>query len=467
MDWAEQASALAQLLPLERLHPATVAELARSTRRVGVACSGGADSTSLLLLLFAHFPELRGRIVVLHFDHQLRGQESTGDADFVKEMAASLGLPCKSTQWEAPLDPSEAVARHARHGFLRASMDHDGLLCFGHNADDAAESLLMRLGRGSSLDGLGGPRPVQRFETTPGLLHLRPLLGVRAAELRDALRSLGVPWREDSSNASGRYTRNRLRNEVLPLLGDILGRDWAAGAARARERIEEADALTCELAHLLIPGPGESLPVAPLRGNHRAVARRALELWLARLELRQSLGPAAFDTLLEAACNARDARGPAAGGVLVLNRENLAFQCEEQAAAPDWGPASIVPGCEVFLPGGASIRASEWHAPSIEAIGEELRPHNHRSACLRLPQGAAFTVRRWQMGDAYRPLGAPGRQLLSDQFINRKIPRTERVRLPVVCVGAVPVWCPGLPPSDDYKLLHETDVAVRLTYLYS
>jgi tRNA(Ile)-lysidine synthase len=462
MDWPAQAVRLAKALPLERLHPAAVAELERCTRRVGVACSGGADSVCLLLLLYAHFPVLRRRLLVLHFDHGLRGEESTGDARFVGEVARALGLEFHCEDWDPPADPSEETAREARHGFLRRSLRCDGLLCFGHNADDVAETLLMRLGRGSGLDGLAGPRPVQRFEVHPGLLHLRPLLGLRGGGIRDSLGALGVPWCEDSTNATARYTRHRLRHEVLPLLSDIVGRDWVAGAGRARERVDEADVLLCEHAHLVLPGPGEGLRVGRLRSGHRAVARRALELWLARLDLRQGLSAHALDGLLDALCAGRAARVPAGGGVLVLTSDELRYTGVEPAA-PEWPPVALVPGCELHLPGGAWLAAERCTFDPAD-VPDVFRDPAHHVACIRAGPGAVLTVRRWRDGDAYRPLGAPGRQLLSDQFINRKIPRAERTRLPVVCVDAVPVWCPGLASADDFRVLQETQGAVRLTY---
>lgn len=469
MDWAAQGHALAGCLPLERLHAAVVAELGRCTRRVGVACSGGADSVCLLLLLHAHMPALHSRLMVLHFDHRLRGGESAGDAAFVRELAAGLDLPFYEAAWDTPPDdPDEDATRRARHAFLRTALRCDGLLCFGHNADDVAESLLLRLGRGSGLDGLAGPRPVQRFEQHRGLLHLRPLLHIGGAEIRDALRATGTPWREDTSNATPRYTRNRLRHEVLPLLGDILGRDWVAGAGRSRSRVDEADALVCEHAHLLLGGVGEPLAVAPLRNAQRAVARRALELWLARQDLRHCLASGPFEALLDAICHARPAHVPCGAGVLELTHDALEWRCAAEATAAPWAAVALPPCGELHLPGGAVLRTEVMNGRTdLTALAADPAARAHTLACLRLPPGTILTVRPWREGDAYRPLGAPGTQRLSDQFINRKVPRAERARLPVVCVGTAPVWCPRLPPSDEYRLTNETQSAVRLTYLHS
>ncbi|MFA5258147.1 MAG: ATP-binding protein, partial [Opitutales bacterium] len=134
---------LAGLLPPDKFRAELVAEL-RGRGIVGAACSGGADSVCLLLLLWAHMPELRERLLVLHFDHRIRGEQSAGDADFVRALAVGLGLCCESGSWAASTpDASEDAAREARMDFLHS---HASVICFGHNRDDVAETMLLRIG---------------------------------------------------------------------------------------------------------------------------------------------------------------------------------------------------------------------------------------------------------------------------------------------------------------------------------
>lgn len=293
----ERAAALAAAIPRDRLHPAVLTLASAAGRgRWGVALSGGADSLALLLLLWAHWPERRRRLLALHFNHRLRGRASRADADFCRRVCAGLGVPFVTAEWkDRRVDASEAEARDARHGFLRS---HARVLWFGHQQDDAAETMLMRLARGSGAGGLAAPRPVQKFPD--GRVHLRPLLGLRHAEITAALRKAGIAWREDASNASDRYLRNRVRNDILPRWQRAAGRDAVAGAARARELLEEDDvALEAWLDRLRALDARGRLRIARLGGAPRALWRRALQRWVLANPPAAVLSRAAVETLLQ------------------------------------------------------------------------------------------------------------------------------------------------------------------------
>lgn len=285
--WQKVALKLATALPLDRWDP-TVRELAAGAgqRRWIVALSGGADSVCLLLLLWAHFPSHRDRLVAAHFDHRLRGRASTEDARFCARLAAALGVACETGQWhDAPADPNEAEARAARRDFLEGVRRRHRAhwVWTGHHADDVAETLLMRLARGSGTAGLAAPRPVQATGQGNTVLRLRPLLLLRAAEIRAALQATGVRWREDASNASARFQRNRMRAEVMPAWEQAAGRDAVAGAALSRRLLDEdAAALDAWLAELAPLGADGRLSLRALAGKPVALWRRALHAWLAQ-----------------------------------------------------------------------------------------------------------------------------------------------------------------------------------------
>jgi len=189
-----------------------------------VAVSGGADSVALLRGLKEMKPGGAGRLSVAHFNHRLRGEESTADAAFVAELAASLGLGCEvgSADWELDGadcgDGLEAAARDARYQFLKTAADRVGarFVVTAHTADDQAETILHRVIRGTGIAGLAGiprTRPLTAATTL-----LRPMLALRRSEIIEFLQSLGQAYREDASNGDMRFTRNRLRHELLPLL---------------------------------------------------------------------------------------------------------------------------------------------------------------------------------------------------------------------------------------------------------
>jgi len=245
----------------------------------GVGFSGGADSLALLLALRAHWPDRRRQLLALHFNHGLRGAAARADADACRRWCRALGIRFRSGRWTPPGGgASEAEAREARLAFFAR---HARIVWLGQQADDVAEGMLMRLARGSGTAGLAAPRPVQRFRD--GRCFLRPLLGWRAAELRRVLRTAGWTWREDASNATGRYFRNRLRLKVLPRWERAAGRDAVAGATLSRQLLDEDDFALTQWMEELRPLRGDGrLDLTRLAGKPTALWRRALHRWLAR-----------------------------------------------------------------------------------------------------------------------------------------------------------------------------------------
>lgn len=304
---------------------------AASPQRVwAVAFSGGADSLALLLLLWAHWPERRRWLQALHFNHRLRGAEARADAAFCRRVARGLGVTFIAGSWRAAKpDASEAAARAARMTFLE---QHGRTVWFGHQQDDVAESMLMRLARGSGAGGLAAPRPVHVHPQ--GRVHLRPLLGLKKAEIVQALRTVGATWCEDSGNPSGQYFRNRVRSSVLPAWIAAAQRDALAGAARSRALLEEDDvAIEAWLDELEPLGTPGVLALARLRGKPRALLRRALHRWLAGQPRAGEISRAAFDALLMAVQAGRPTRHSLGRhGFAVVDRTSLRFQPMGKAA---------------------------------------------------------------------------------------------------------------------------------------
>jgi tRNA(Ile)-lysidine synthase len=277
--------------------------------RLAIALSGGADSVALLLLLWAHFPARRARLIALHFDHRLRGRASVADARFCVSLCRALGVDLVAGRWdEAPRDSSaasESEARAARIQFFTTTLRRRRVaaLCTGHHRDDVAETVLMRLGRGSGTAGLSAPRPVHP-QPALGRTHLRPLLNLDKAALLAALRAAGARWREDASNESAAFLRNRIREEVVPAWRAAAdqGRDALAGLALSRELLEEDDAaldIWAERATRINARGG--LALAPLKDLPRAVLRRVVHRWLAASPAKTDLNRAGFNALLDLA----------------------------------------------------------------------------------------------------------------------------------------------------------------------
>ncbi len=211
-------------------------------RVVVAAVSGGADSVALLRLLTRLEDDRPRQVVVAHFDHRLRAG-SADDARFVADLAGRLGLPLEhgqadvATLAEQQGDGIEAAARKARYSFLEEVADRQraNFIASGHPADDQAESVLHRILRGTGVAGLQGIHEVRPLFGRQDIYLVRPLLAFRHHELSGFLRKIDQPFCDDPSNADPRFTRNRIRHELLPLLE----RDYNRNVVEALLRLSE------------------------------------------------------------------------------------------------------------------------------------------------------------------------------------------------------------------------------------
>jgi tRNA(Ile)-lysidine synthase len=247
-------------------------------------------------------------------------------------VCAGLGVKFRAGHWrKARTAASEAEAREARFGFFEQALRQLRArgLYFGHQQDDIAETMLMRIARGSGAGGLAAPRPVQNL---PGhRVNVRPLLALKKTEIVAALRAAGISWREDATNAADHYFRNRVRRTVLPAWRRASGdRDILAGAARARELLDEDDAALRQWLHEIAPWHGRGnkvLDLGRLAGLPRALLRRALHSWLLAQPKAGRLSRPGFEALLVAVENARPTRQSlGVKGFAVIRRGRLEFE---------------------------------------------------------------------------------------------------------------------------------------------
>jgi tRNA(Ile)-lysidine synthase len=262
-------------------------ELVPEGERVLVAVSGGADSLALLRMLHSERD-----LVVGHVNHGLRAAESDTDADFVLQRCAGLGLPCVVQRVHVPQRDgtfSEAAARTVRYAaLLQMAREHRcSFLATGHTASDNLETILLNFLRGATVEGLGG---IKTRTELAEIALVRPLWQATREQVQDFLQSVGWTWRDDSSNASTRYARNRVRHELLPLLAQHSGGKSLAALARQtarasqlwRDDIAWMNATACE--HLTAITVQEQPHLLALDG----VAFRKLPVALQRRVLREA-----------------------------------------------------------------------------------------------------------------------------------------------------------------------------------
>jgi tRNA(Ile)-lysidine synthase len=454
---------LPALFPRDALYPAVVA--AADARPAGepwcVAFSGGSDSLALLLVVWAHWPERRGKLTALHFNHGLRGAASDGDEQFCREVCSALAVDFGSSRWaDAPASPNEAETREARQAFFSREMAARGarVLWTGHQKDDIAETQLMRLARGAGPAGLAAPRPVSVRDD--GRIFLRPLLTFGKSEIAAVLAEAGATWREDSTNATRDFFRNRIRYEVLPRWQDAAFRSVLGGAALSRELCEEDDAaLEAWLAELKVVATETMINLQPLRGKPRALWRRALRRW----EPVGALSRAGFEELL-ALCEGGAGRVSLHEGFAVANDAVIRWEKSTEATST-WPSTILRDGTPIALPDGAELVARQIEFSSAlrrQVLAGEVDPA--RDTFLAEVEWP-LSARPWQNGDRFRPLGAPGSAKLQDLFVNRKIPVERRNVLPIVCAADGEIlWVPGLPPAECAKITERTVRGVQLTY---
>ncbi|MDR1457045.1 MAG: tRNA lysidine(34) synthetase TilS [Puniceicoccales bacterium] len=265
-----------------------------------VACSGGSDSMALLSLL-CEKKSLRHRLVVLHFNHGTRGDASDGDADFVQCFAADMRISfiVGCSDGTVTAHSGEELLRRYRFRFFHREMARlsSPYLLTAHNRDDVIETFLMRLARGSSVDGLVALRPVEH--RLDGRVYIRPLLSCSKNSLRNYLLARHIPWREDESNASDLHLRNRVRHRLLPIWR-TLEPQRALESCLLRTRallVEDADALEELSQHCFLSAYLENcLRVEALHGQPAAILRRVLHLFF--LKNGHVLGRALIECLL-------------------------------------------------------------------------------------------------------------------------------------------------------------------------
>lgn len=408
--------------------------------RVVVAVSGGADSTALLAVLRAldtgHGLPLD--LHVAHFDHGLRGDDGRRDAAHVESLATRWGLPFHAARTDALRAHEgnlEERARDLRGAFLGrvARETSSTAIALGHTLDDQAETVLHRLARGGGVRALAG----MAASREDGVV--RPLLRRRRDECRGYLARAGLGFVEDPTNADRRFTRNRIRLDLLPVLSQTLGVDLSERIARMADDLRaEADLADLHVAGLL-GAEGDGLPVSTLAPGG-GVARRVVHTWLVRAGGRPT------HRHVEAIVRIARGESPSAGvdlpgGRVRRDYDRLVWERPEAARPPDGtGPVAWPAPGEVCLRSGWLLRASAASPGSGGSARGEVVLDGARLA-------PRLVVRTMRPGDRIRLSG--GRRKLSDLFTDRKIPRIERARLAVVTSGADIIWVPGVAVAAD------------------
>jgi tRNA(Ile)-lysidine synthase len=430
-------------------------EFFHAGQRVGVAVSGGPDSVLLLHFMKALALEKGLTVAAVHFNHHLRGAESDGDEASVRDLAASLGI--EHLRGEAEVGRVarerhgnvEAVARELRYRFFFSLVDQGRLdrVATAHTANDQAETVLMRLLRGTGTRGLGGIYPVLEGKV------VRPFLGLTRAEVMQEIAARGLSYRVDSSNLNTRLQRNRIRMDLLPLLakeynpGIVLLLNQLADRARDDEACLER--LARDRAHpwRVHEGKEERIPIRVLLEFPPAVARRVLRQMLQIVRgSSHGLAHEHVESLRRFAAEAQSGKIQTLPGGAQARKEFSWLVISPTPCGP-WGGEFSYP---VTIPGDLPVRelglTFRFKILSREGPG---KAYNQSKLFGLDPQklGGDLVLRNWRAGDSFCPLGSRGVRKLKELLREGKIPETRRKGWPVLlCAGQV-VWVRGFPPE--------------------
>lgn len=462
-------------------------KMIRPGERVIVAVSGGPDSVALLNVLHTLASEYRISLHVAHFNHQLRGLEAEQDARFVEDLARGMGLPVTvgkgdvAAYSERQALSIEEAGRVLRYDFLRSVAREIGAdaIALGHNCDDQAETILMRILRGAGRAGLAGIPPVREealslvgHEETRVIRFIRPFLGILREEIEAYCRTRGLATRLDRTNLEPEYLRNKIRLELIPFLEREYCPDLKKRLSVIAEIMREEDEYLDREAqdhfeHVLSDRSESSLEisVSHLLGLPWALRRRIIRLALQ--EILSSLRDIDFrhiEDVLDLACSGRSGLGidlPCRVRVskeydrLVLEKNRL--QDRGYRDKSEW--SLDLPGA-VDIPHGFRIAAEEIPREEWEkrvGIGEYDAYFDLDHITLPL------LIRFRRPGDRFQPLGLGGAKKLKDFFIDAKVSRRIRDTTPLVLSGNEIIWVVGFRIDERFKVTRETARVLHLS----
>ncbi len=417
-----------------------------------IGLSGGADSVALMLMLIPAAREHKIRLEAVHVNHGLRGAESDEDERFCSALCKKEGIPIYTCKVDLSGRTDEASAREARYAVFRkryAECGADGLI-LAHHADDQAETFLMRLLRGAGPDGL---ECMKADEAVGGIRILRPMLSLRRDDIRNALTTDGIKWREDRSNRDTAYLRNRVRQEVVPVLTGITPTAVEKICSAAAFAAEDNTALNDRAEHILDRiSDGRTLDAEALAKEPEAIRKRTLRIWWKRE------GP----LLREHALNAQQTE--ALDRLLDVTKGKVNLPGEMYAVRGQKHLFLTGGGTELPEPVAVCGRETEFGLFRLTESESEGTPGDGKMT-QEVPAGftRGCVIRTRRPGDRIRPFGSRGSRKLQDYLTDRKIEEPFRDQIPLLCRdGEVLLVCGvgagNIPPMDQYSF------PVRLTW---
>ena len=438
--------------------------------------SGGADSVALLSILCSLRDQWRLTLTVAHLNHLLRGAAAQQDALFVAELAERLGLPCITEEQDVRayrqregLSLQEA-ARTVRYKFFLDLRQRIGArkVALGHTASDQAETLLMWLIRGTSAAGLAGIPPVRDD------IFVRPLISITRAEIESYLNEQHISYIPDSSASEQHYLRNKIRHQLMPLLQHDYNPNMVHTLNRLGELLrqdnEMLDTMVREGVAGIVP-PGQEnefvFPVKSIQKYPEALQGRIIKAVIARIK-NSSQG--IYFRHIEAVRQLISSMGPSkkiqlpAGWSVVREYDTLIFTRKKFQKSSFYYTFDCLPERISILELRKALvfKVEEMHYPGDNLLTPKKNIDYLDYDRLKFP----LTVRNYQPGDRFYPLGLGGSKKLKDFFIDKKISPRERYNIPIVLFQDKIAWVGGLRIDDGFRIKPGTRKALKIQLIY-
>lgn len=434
--------------------------LFRRGEHVLLCVSGGADSMALLTALHELAPKIGIRLSVCHLNHRLRGHDADEDERFVRRAAARLGIKCVVARPDVSRlarergQSLEMAGREARYDFFARASRSLGCDCVAtaHTADDQAETILLRLARGTSARGLRG---IPRATSWKGVRITRPLRDLDRKSIVRFLERRGIGWREDASNRDTSLQRNLVRHEVIPFLESKLNPRLRQALLRLGDISEDENEWLEELSSRILAECSASAPGEPrsreiicekINFHPAAARRRVLRQWLLSAGVRhQALDFETMERLDRLLTSRRASESATLEGGWKVRREcgRIKADREDVEHIEPYSARVRVPGRTILPSQGLKITATMGKG----FVGEKPAAIGSFPARAWLSAAAwrrrKIVVRSWKPGDRMSPHGMSGSKKVQDIFVDMKVPSRLRHRIPLFECGGEIIWLTG------------------------
>ncbi len=453
--------------------------------------SGGPDSLCMLSVLAALREELSLTIFAVHVNHQLRGEAADQDQTFSEQVCEGMKIPCNVVRCDVAAMAkqegcsTEDAGRRVRYQAffaekkrLEEELEKQGasaevVIAVAQNQNDQAETVLMRLMRGTGLDGLAGIE----YKRKDGVI--RPLLEISRKEIEKYCEEQNLQPRIDHTNLQAVYTRNRIRLELIPYIEKYFNPSVNSALTRlAKNAAEDASFLNDEAENAwnycreapvgnenkIISAQEESVDLRKLRQYPPAIRKRILLKMLAEKGLFQNVSAVHLeqaDELIKSGTQPSIAEFPN-GYRLKLSYDRAQILKEKPIRAKNKNQEKVHSEKEDALKGTIKEKLVKWDAiPPLKKMGKNVKAFDYEALKTKeIP----FVLRTRKAGDFIRPLGMSGTKKLKNYFIDRKIPSEERDHIPLVACGSEIIWIVGETISESYKVTEKSEVILLLEY---